>query len=381
MAHRIQLQCGSEAGSKDDNQLKEVGVMKICSNCGVFDLGTGDDFRRRAEHFKKTLMALGKTIQAPVDDEEARCRQAACLPPGGIWRAVKRMFSGREIGHEPITGMELVWIPGGCFQMGSPKGEEGRGPDEGPQHEVCVDGFWLGKYEVTQGQWQKVMGSNPSIFKKGDNYPVENVSWQDAQAFIKKLTAMNGGQYTFRLPTEAEWEYACRAGTTTPFFFGETIGTDQANYDGNHTYGKGKKGVYRERTTPVGSFPANAFGLYDMHGNVLEWCKDIYSDKAYGKHQRSNPIYTGTDFRSGSDRVLRGGSCFNFPRHLRSASRIRGDAADRYYNVGFRLVRLVSICFFSFLAFAAGSRGAAPGRRNFRSMAAIQCPTEIWKPF
>ena len=235
--------------------------------------------------------------------------------------------------------MRFVWVPGGCYQMGSPESEEGHGSDGGPRHEVCVDGFWLSKYEVTQGQWQKVMGSNPSHFKKGENYPVERVSWEDAQAFIKKLSTKNRGKYKFRLPTEAEWEYACRAGTTTPFFFGETIGTDQANYDGNHTYGKGKKGVYRQQTTPVGSFPANAFGLHDMHGNVWEWCEDIYSDQAYGEHQRSNPIYTGTNYQSGSYRVLRGGGWFNFPHRLRSAHRFRNVAASRDGDVGFRLVR------------------------------------------
>ena len=211
---------------------------------------------------------------------------------------------------DPITGMEFVRIPGGCFQMGSPKSEEGRYGNEKPVHEVCVDGFWMGKYEVTQAQWQKIMGSNPSEFK-GNSRPVEKVSWNGAQKFISKLSAntgknppqlLPGGE--FRLPTEAEWEYACRAGTTTPFSFGGTISTDQANYNGNSVYGSGKKGVYRKQTTAVGSFPSNAFGLYDMHGNVWEWCEDTYHKDAYKNHHRQNPLVTS----GGSSRVLRGGS-------------------------------------------------------------------------
>jgi formylglycine-generating enzyme required for sulfatase activity len=126
----------------------------------------------------------------------------------------------------------------------------------------------MGKYLVTQGEWKKVMWVNPSHFKLGDRHPVESVSWKKAKKFIEKLISMNNGLYKLRLPTEAEWEYACRAGTTTPFYFGETISTDQANYNGNHVYGSGRKGEYREKTTPVGSFPSNDFGLYDMHGNV-----------------------------------------------------------------------------------------------------------------
>ena len=204
---------------------------------------------------------------------------------------------------DPTTRMKFVKVPGGCFQMGSPESEKDRDSREGPVHEVCLDGFWMGKYEVTQGQWQSVMGENPSNFKKGDNYPVGLVFWDDTQKFFNKLNARGSGR--FRLPTEAEWEYSCRAGTTTPFHFGETISADtQANYKGNYPYGGGPKGKNRQSTTPVGSFPSNAWGLHDMHGNVREWVQDKFDSKAYQKHSGRNPIYEG----SGSNRVIRGGS-------------------------------------------------------------------------
>ena len=157
--------------------------------------------------------------------------------------------------------------------MGALAGKEGRSGAEGPQHSVTVPEFWLGKYAVTQAQYQAVMGANLSRFtENGANRPVEKVSWQEAVAFCEKLSQQTGR--TYRLPSEAEWEYACRAGTTTPFHFGATMTTDLANYNGNYTYGDGPKGMYLERTTEVGSFPPNAFGLYDMHGNVWEWCAD-----------------------------------------------------------------------------------------------------------
>src|SRR5262249_43140137 len=154
--------------------------------------------------------------------------------------------------------------------MGSPKGEllrEFLRGDE-TQHKVTLTrGFYMGVYPVTQEEWQAVMGKNPSRFKGEKNLPVEMVTWDDCQKFIKKLQAKDKGGKAYRLPTEAEWEYACRAGTTTPFHFGETISTEQANYDGNSVYGNGNKGAFRKKTTPVGTFPGNAWGLHDMHGN------------------------------------------------------------------------------------------------------------------
>ena len=167
--------------------------------------------------------------------------------------------------------MRFAWIPPGTFLMGSPANEPERegyaGADETQHGVTLTKGFHLGIHQVTQAQWQAVMGANPSDFEGDGNLPVENVSWDDCEAFCQALGKKDGK--TYRLPTEAEWEYACRAATTTPFHFGGTISTDQSNYDGNYTYGGGKKGVYRQKTTPAGSFPANAWGLFDMHGNVL----------------------------------------------------------------------------------------------------------------
>jgi formylglycine-generating enzyme required for sulfatase activity len=267
---------------------------------------------------RSTQQPIQSTDQktAPETDEKGRPKHPK---PGDTWT-------------ETITGMEFVWVPGGRFMMGSPEDEKERFKHEGPMHEVYVDGFWMGKFPVTQKEWELIMGKNPSAFKSGDRFPVENVSWDDCQAYIQQLNTHS--KHTFRLPTEAEWEYACRAGTTTPFYFGKTISTDQANYDGNYPYADSKKGIYRKKTTPVDQFKPNAFGLYDMHGNVWEWCDDVYAEKAYQKHAERNPVIQD----GGSDRVLRGGSWINFARILRSANRYRNNPGFRYSNTGFRLL-------------------------------------------
>jgi len=229
--------------------------------------------------------------------------------------------------------LEMVSMPGGTFMMGSPETEKDRVDDrESPQHEVTISPFYMAKYQVTQAQWQAVMGNNPSYFK-GDNRPVEQVSWDDAVAFCKKLSTMTGKNY--RLPTEAEWEYACRAGTTTPFYFGETITADLVNYNGDYPYGDAPKGVYRGETTEVGSFPPNAFGIYDMHGNVLEWCADIYSSDYY----KSSPPRNPTGPSTGRGRALRGGAWYGYARGARAAFRSYYSPDLRHNGVGFRLVR------------------------------------------
>lgn len=166
----------------------------------------------------------------------------------------------------PLPGMEFVLIPSGDFIMGSPPDEEHRYLNENPQHLVSIDSFYFMTTEVTQAHWMEVMGENPSLFKH-PNHPVEGVSWYDVKEFIKRLNDRYP-TYQFRLPSESEWEYACRADTKTPFHTGPTINTDQANFDGTHAYGKGWRGVSRGSTLPVKSFLPNAWGLYDVHGNV-----------------------------------------------------------------------------------------------------------------
>jgi formylglycine-generating enzyme required for sulfatase activity len=227
--------------------------------------------------------------------------------------------------------LEMVAIPGGTFMMGYPEIEKERYNNEGPKRSVTVPAFFMAKYPVTQTQWQAVMGNNPSRFQ-GLNRPVENVNWNDAVEFCQKLSQKTGKDY--RLPSEAEWEYACRAGTTTPFYFGETITPDLANYNGNSTYGNEKEGVFREQTTDVDSFPPNAFGLYDMHGNVWEWCQDVW-------HENYNGAPTdGSAWESGGDsnqRLLRGGGWDDTPEDCRSACRGRDRPGDRSDGVGFRI--------------------------------------------
>jgi len=252
----------------------------------------------------------------------------------------------------------FVRINDGTFTMGSPANEVGREDDE-TQRQVTVSSFYMSKYEVTQKEYQEVMGTNPSYFK-GDNLPVETVTWFDAIEYCNKRSQKEGltPVYTitgrtpaagypitsavvtanwnnngYRLPTEAEWEYACRAGTTTPFNTGNNITTNQANYDGRRPYNNNTKGELRDMTTPVGSFAANAWGLHDIHGNVWEWCWDWYGD--YTSGAQTNP----RGAVSGTDRVVRGG-WWGYPAECtRSASRYYIDPNHEDFYIGFRVVR------------------------------------------
>ena len=226
--------------------------------------------------------------------------------------------------------LEMVEIPGGTFIMGSPDSEAERGSNESPQHQVTVPSFYIGKYELTQAQYQVILGTK-LVSVKGNNRPVERVSWNGAVEFCEKLSQKTGKKY--RLPSEAEWEYACRAGTTTPFYFGESITPDLVNYNGNYAYASAPKGKYRQQTTDVGTFPPNAFGLYDMHGNVWEWCQDDYKE---------NYIDAPTDGsastnQSASSKLLRGGSWYFNPVYCRSAYRLGRNADRLNINIGFRV--------------------------------------------
>ena len=229
--------------------------------------------------------------------------------------------------------LELVWCPAGSFWMGSPAGEAERDGDETRHRVTLTKGFWLGKYEVTQGQWEAVMGAgtNPSGFK-GAELPVEQVSWEDSQTFLKKVNALASGG-GFRLPTEAEWEYACRAGTETAFCYGDSLDASMANFDGGFPYGGGKKGEYREKPTRVGQFRPNGWGLYDMHGNVWEWCQDWYG--AYPVGAVTDPAGAA----SGSYRVLRGGCWIHNASYCRSALRSIVAPSNRSIYLGFRVAR------------------------------------------
>jgi formylglycine-generating enzyme required for sulfatase activity len=217
--------------------------------------------------------------------------------------------------------------------MGSPNKEKGRGDDEVHHKVTFIKGCYMGAYAVTQEQWQAVMENNPSHFKGDKNLPIESVSWTDCQDFCTKLGMKE--KKTYRLPTEAEWEYACRAGTTTPYHFGETISPDQANFNGNFTYGAGKKGVFREKTMPVRSFPPNEWGLYDMHGNVGQWCQDWHS--GYARGDVVDPLGPKT----GKNRVLRGASWSNHPIFSRSANRNYSAPDTRIEFYGFRVCLIV----------------------------------------
>ena len=261
-----------------------------------------------AEHPKVAVLEKALEAKQIALDEERKGQAEAA--------ALSEQWSG-----------PMVRIAGGCFEMGSPSHESDRYENE-RQHRVCVKGFAIGKYEITQRQWQSLMGSNPSKFKC-ENCPVEQVSWKDAMAFIEKLNARTG--QVFRLPTEAEWEYAARAGTTTPFHTGERITTSQANFDGNSTYNGSAKGVYRAETARVGSFAANAWGLHDVHGNVWEWTCSGY-DGGYGGGERKCT-------HGASQYVARGGSLYNDPQYARSAVRDWSSPTNRFSYLGFRLAR------------------------------------------
>jgi formylglycine-generating enzyme required for sulfatase activity len=277
------------------------------------------------------------------------------MPPSSPTLTIHRRQAQNRYFDEVLTEslvLRLMLIPAGSFMMGSPDNELERSDAEGPQHEVNVNSFIMGKYPVTQDQWRYVaerlpqehqeLNPDPSSFK-GDRRPVETVNWDDAMEFCARLSEKTGREY--RLPTEAEWEYACRAGTTTPFHFGETITTDLANYAGTDekygAYGDGPKGEYRGETTPIGHFKvANGWGLCDMHGTVWEWCLDHWHD-SYKLSEGQLAPTDGSAWLSEPDngrRVLRGGSWDFYPRYCRSAYRGFNTRDGRNFSYGFRVV-------------------------------------------
>ena len=328
---------------------------------------TMDDERVQKGHptFKQIAELVTQSVADPEEHvpqllEALNGRSGSLLPAKGLaeeitfWQAKLE----NEKRKEPKPGDEMtVTLPGGVpmtfcwcpattsedwkrlsggadyFRMGSPETEAERENDEKQHRVTLTQGFWMGKFPVTQKQWTSVMGSNPSQFNGGDR-PVERVAWEgntneaNCLDFIRKIN--ESGDVKVALPTEAQWEYACRAGTTTPFSFGSTLNGDLANCNGRHPYGM-TAGHYREQTSPVGSYAPNAWGLHDMHGNVLEWCADRYGDYTGDSTDPTGPT-------SGDDRVLRGGGWCYSAEFCRSAYRDECVTGIRNYNLGLRLV-------------------------------------------
>ena len=264
----------------------------------------------------------------------------------GEWQITREMREA-ELYEEPLgehITLEMVAIPPGSFVMGSPEDEPKRESREGPQHRVQVPGFYVGRYPVTQQQWKFVAGlsrvqheldANPSHFK-GATRPVESVSWLDAVEFCARLSVYTGREY--RLPSEAEWEYACRANTTTPFHFGETLSPELANYNCSRTYNNGPRDDSPDETSRVGQFGvANAFGLCDMHGNIFEWCLDHYHS-SYRGAPTDGGAWIDEEAKENESRILRGGSWGDVPRFCRSAFRDNNDPRGSYSDIGFRVV-------------------------------------------
>ncbi len=282
--------------------------------------------------------ALRQQAQQRLSQAQATLRQQA---PGGTPSNPVATVAQPSVSTKTFTvngvSFRMVNVPAGSFLMGSPVTELHRSSDEGPQRRVTLRGFQLGQTEVTQGLWQAVMGSNPSQFKDcGPGCPVEQVSWSEAQAFIQRLNQLTGQK--FRLPSEAEWEYSTRAGCASAFHVGvqcrNRIEADEANFNGSFTYGGSVKGEFRKRTSPVGSFAANPWGLYDMHGNVEEWVHDCF-------HWYSSAPVNGqaVDSSTCTKRQYRGGSWAHQPQDIRAAARGGNPQTDRFSTIGFRIAR------------------------------------------
>jgi formylglycine-generating enzyme required for sulfatase activity len=334
-------------------QLGRIEVLAVATQGAVLDLKAELERLGRGqadalgEMRKLVEAAMGQLARAGLTRKEGpRRREAAGLAElleecaaedvehryAGFSRMLKALDrlgpgpSARRAGsvRRGPLGMTFVWVPAGTFLMGSPPEEPQRRGDEVPHGVTLTRGFYLAAHPVTQARWQAVMKSNPSPFA-GADLPVQGVSWDDCQQFCLRLAEQEGG--TYRLPTEAEWEHACRAGSAAPFHFGASLDLDQANFDG-----RDGGGTFRGTPTPVGAFLPSAWGLYDMHGNVYEWCADVHGD--YPAGHVSDPAGP----TQGDARVLRGGSWFSAAWYCRSAYRYWADPATRDGHIGFRIV-------------------------------------------
>jgi formylglycine-generating enzyme required for sulfatase activity len=280
----------------------------------------------------------GTTNVLPASDDK---------PPAGL-----DSFCGSRAGDErEIAGIKLCWCPPGRFIMGSPRDEPERRPDEDQVEVTLTRGFWIGKYEVTQGQWKRIIGTLPgeltAELPEGDDFPLGNVNFAETEEFCRKLTERAGTsgdlpkEWAFRLPTEAQWEYACRAGTTTATSFGDKLSSKQANFHGK-PYNGAEEGPSLKRAAQVGRYPANPWGLHDMHGNVFEWCRDWYHAKLPGGTDPDlyDAKATAQKNRTGDVSRARRGGCWadeaGWP--CRSAFRLRFEPGRRYDHIGFRVV-------------------------------------------
>jgi formylglycine-generating enzyme required for sulfatase activity len=255
-------------------------------------------------------------------------------------------FAGSKAGEErEIGGLKLCWCPAGRFRMGSPPDEPDRRPDESQVEVTLSRGFWMGQYEMTQGHWKRMIGALPGdgTVGEGGDFPVHSVNYPEAEEFCRTLTerAHSSGEmpkdWEFRLPTEAQWEYACRAGTTTATAFGDTLSRRQANFNGK-PYNRAENGPAWNRAVKVGLYDPNAWGLYDMHGNAFEWCRDWYYAKLPGGVDPDLSSAKGTMNRDGTfSRVRRGGAWNDDGMYCRSAFRLRYEPERRSDHIGFRV--------------------------------------------
>lgn len=287
-------------------------ALMICARCAEVSRNSPNDTAKLGENHRKHT-AADAAKRPPVNPH-----------PGKSWT-------------DPVTGLDFCWIPPGDFLMGSPEDEPRRSQDEGPQHRVSISrGFWMGRSTVTQICWLSVMKEKRSRFPDNPRNPVECVSWEDAQAFLAQLNKFEDrpSDLWYRLPSEAEWEYACRAGTTTPFNTGNSLTTKQANWNGNSPYELTEKGDYLKTTTPVGSYPPNAWGLVDMHGNIFEWCQDRYHRSYEGAPVDGSAWELGVHVKW----VQRGGCWYFGANECRSAYRGLEEPDQRGAFTGFRIV-------------------------------------------
>jgi len=363
------VEAGEEWSLAMRDQLESSDILLVLLSARYLASSNADnrEIVRTMERTKTSTARMIPVVLSPCNWQESSFRYLQVLPrdarPITEWDSRDEAFANvaqdlRRVAESiqqqrNAVSLEMVAIPGGSFMMGSPEDENGRYEDwEGPQHEVTVPAFFMSRYPITQAQWRAIaaleaieqdLDPDPANFK-GDDRPVEKVSWQDAMEFCARLSRLTGREY--RLPTEAEWEYACRANTTTPFAFGETLIDKLANYAASEVFAEEPPGQYRRETTPVKTFPPNGFGLHDMHGNVWEWCLDHWHQN-YGEGDGAPTdgsawLFTEDEERD-LNRVLRGGSWADGPRDCRSACRYYSNPdARNYVFYGFRVVCAVA---------------------------------------